>query len=1557
MKKGYGCNHTPQPQIFKNNSMNQSLLARLRVLLFLTLFLTVCFNISKVKADIVVSTSVPTGQSEALNVGVGCSQFETDIVNNGSSIVHITSLTINHPTGIQIISCLASIGIQPIPSSLSGNVITLDVDLPANQKIIITYCKIANCDIIPNNTSDFSILINDVISISSSISTTQITTNSYPVLFPGIQVNTSSSVNNANQVSVNWRQSFTDSISIVNASSAGKIGTMIFSMKWGVSNALAISNMAIKQTNGITIPVIPVIQGDSATLYIDSSKLSQIGFTNGIVNPSDSFKVIFTSTPTKYIAKLLTTFTCNYSAYGTTCRHIQNETSIKYYVQPYPNPIVNNSRTNEVLGNWCGKNYEADFIVSNNSENTPSNTLLNCYLYFSGTAYHIISATTKNGLPLVNQGDKWYIPADDLDGDGLAYDFAPQKSSTIHVVITIDKSTDPQVYTKFSGARLDSASVSYTVNTGGYLKNITSNITGPTDANAGETAQYSFRYYAVDDNFAGIPSCAMLDIDKAEVIFGSTNTVVDNPAINGNIINGTSPISVTTNCGMSQNASLVILTKGCTDFATIATAIGNTIIQCSGMGGDCFGIFTESVSIDKPTTMNTCQSFTITASGHVDHWCKKLSCPVYKGIIARVYDLSGQLTFSGSSGTLSGITTSSTMTLNNTYASNNGIAWVSGNLTLNCVDSILNTDNFTFSSGSISINGNHHLDDISNINVRVEFGLIDESGTAHYGGWSKGIALTVYDPEPKFDMYVGLSPCNVVILNTSVSAGVSGSSPNNITVNTIQNPAIPGFYYNSSTHQTNVPVTEIVNKPISQNTSNDETVKSIYAICVKDKDVLTIPDGVITYTDYYAGCNTNPITKSIPVGGNTTAMPYLVFHSAKLEQTIANTATWTIQVENTGSSSAPNVTLKCNVDDLNNKINMSITNINGTNIGNNKTYYYNVGTIAPSKMKEVSITASYRNCINSNDTNHIIVTGAWSCETLNQSNFDLFACNNKVSTDLQLQNLAAVMNAVEQYPASNESFGLCRDIPVNVAINNIGRADLDSLGFWIDTLPSNMTLTRTKINWSFKGSQDSMLQGKGSIKYPIDLFKKDNFIISENILGTTSSAPLKSIDPSIQLGFNVQVHCGVIKNLVFSTKAISNCGDEQKKSFRFFPQIKGFEHLNDLRVMATGGIFSTNKGTSTITAKVTNTSLEFVDSAYITVKLPTGVTFVSYIPASGTFVHSVDTATASDGIQTIQFELTKHQNIAAGDSVSVTLTVTDKLSCPPLASTAQIMGTLKRKMVDCGSESCLVEASTKADSLQLKRQSLPFDPHITGPSEFCLNKQTVGTYTVNGDNIASVDWSIDPQAQSLVASGTTATVSYDQTGKYVISALVTSTCPDKKVSLSVQTQIDTKPVVTITPIDSIAYTSWKSDSIRLLSATPSSGVWKLLSAPDGNSCGSYSYRYTASNSCGKDSATITFEVNHCCGTTFNIQSKPGTMPTTDDVWYLRLFIYAKSGKATDKYQLETDKEGRYTITQLDDYCSWMFTYPTCFPESADFNHDGKIDEKDVQILIDFITNE
>src|SRR5690606_4969363 len=138
----------------------------------------------------------------------------------------------------------------------------------------------------------------------------------------------------------------------------------------------------------------------------------------------------------------------------------------------------------------------------------------------------------------------------------------------------------------------------------------------------------------------------------------------------------------------------------------------------------------------------------VQATTDLMYLCKdtQFNCGEIKQVIARVYDLNGQVEFTSLSSNLLVNGNLLEMTENYSQAVNKGLAWIV-DVSLDCNSSIINEATLALDA-SIMINGNHALPDMSNVNLRVEFSVVNTNGDI-ISGKSKGTAFTVFDPEPK----------------------------------------------------------------------------------------------------------------------------------------------------------------------------------------------------------------------------------------------------------------------------------------------------------------------------------------------------------------------------------------------------------------------------------------------------------------------------------------------------------------------------------------------------------------------------------------------------------------------------------------------------------------------------------------------------------------------------------------------------------------------------------------------------------------------------------------
>jgi hypothetical protein len=1142
-----------------------------------------------------------------------------------------------------------------------------------------------------------------------------------------------------------------------------------------------------------------------------------------------------------------------------------------------------------------------------------------------------------------------------------------QQSSIIRVTAKPDNTANATLYFSAFGKLINGADVPVRNMVGNFVS-ATSSITGPTDSKEGLPANYIFTAntntnypYNLLDNV----DISFLDITNAYVLYNGAQ-IATVPIVNG-VINKAMPVTITASCPIPQIFTLALQSGGsCNVLTPISSAQGQSVVECNSTGTvaiTCSTIYTDNASISIPPIMNTCTVIPLTATGHVDHLCNDATnnCPAITQIIARVYDLSGILTFDGSQSNASlTVSSSLNMTLSPQYANGNGIAWVANNINLSCDPKKLNIDNFSLSA-SILIKGGHTLPPMSNINLRVEFDMIDANGTVIGANSSKGIAITVYDPKPSFDANIVVALCGYAQVYASESKGAPGTKP--VIINQITYPALPNIFYTIPS-QVNTPAVDNTITTIQPDAGQTAIFKAAYPKCLADLSYYTEPAININYSDYYASCDDKQILTYSQYNGlpSTTVanMPTIVFHPAVVEQSLTSSTTWSLMVENKGSR-AGYVTLKIQPDALN-QITMEITSLslNKTRlspstyktIGN--TVYVSLGSIDPNTQVELDITAKAQKCLNSGNS-LIDISGVVSCADLSTSPsttiasvFASYDCGN-LSTQLQMENMSAELQAVETFEPG--PFEMCKDIGVSVKVSNIGRADLSNLGFWFEQPNTGTTIVDNKVTWTYNGTTYDLINGTAPQNLIINNTDKikSNTILSDQIIRNSpidETASTLSPNQDIILDFNIQIQCSpdlnstlgtVVNPVKMHSSGLSNCGEPQEYILQFVPPLKGFDDLNDLSVSTPNpsnfslvGTISTGKLQFTVSNTNASNPLTAV-SLFIT--LPDGVTITSVNgdPGLQGFIMS---ATANGVLLT----LPQDQSIVSGSPKYINLQLQDSKPCPDI-SYVDIAGALTRTLTGCGTSSCPVTEQQIAVKGVLNRVKQPLPISITGKTDVCATN-TTATLTASGAD--SYVWSDGTNGATVTVSAPTTT--YTVTGTTALGCIGTATTTISYHQL---------PTVTINaPVGSIQFADWSTQGTKLFTVIQSegtTGTWAQVSGPTDGGCGSYTWSYTIQSFCGPVTATITFDVINCCildcpTNDLVITDMPGY--TTYDVTILQYYI-AHPGN------LQKQPDCSYILTS-NDACIPTVHLNACFLKNADSNNDGKIDAADVAIFINLV---
>jgi len=1552
-----------------------------------TLFVLCLLTVGNLSAQYSVITKEPNSDKSAfVTIGYRVGTFSIIVTDTVSDPLTVSKFAFTLPSGINFVSGSLTVsknGIA-IPATLIGNIISTSIPLQAHDSATLSFQLSANCSAIPDAVNGFSINLKNSFYMtytykgvtSTTLKATE--TSSYPVLFPALQVQTPVSPDNSK--TVQWKQNVVDTIPVYNIEGAGSTKNMTFTMQYPDATAISVSSIDFIGTSGTPVnALIASNTGGKVTVSITPILLAAMGFTDSTVHENQSFRALVKFHVNSYFSNLQTTYTMQFGADATTCNAIGNATGIMYYVQPYPAPILDAEFLGVTPTNLCGQTGQFTLKVSNIANDSISNTALHVTLPFNLNNIVLLTATL-NGTPLTIQNNSIQLPSTDIDGagvgledingDGLFDDLSPNQSfqfNCTYKYIATSTFTGSQVagiVSIVTAQKLNQSTVQVFPNLGTFINDKSLTATGSADIDKDIPTTFYANY-----NYSPFNQLLTEPITTSIVCQGQKTTVANYSGSNV-------AFTFIPTCGVTPfPATLVFETAGCSNTFTLASYSLNPYIHgcipplppkdttVSNPGSGDSTVVTPpttpcSTVLSVPAQTNadksivyTGDSFTISsnASFAISGDCTDS----YNTIVVQVYALSGDdiLEHNVLTGTLfvNGSPHTATPVING-----GNFTYTFSGFTLSGTSSLLFSQSYTIQVKHFAFNVK-----LENIRVGYTIGKFNDS---------RGAMITVVNPELNIDTYRYGNSNYDDELFLSISPGAKLSTYKNaIHVNSVTLPFVSGLDYDINTitiykNFIQIQSTGITTNadgsikiPINMDFKPNENVAVFYRhlpkSCVTDNTPVFEPPIPINYNDFThttSAANYTNKTKSSNGWVGTIYAPNLIFHPTPTQQSVTDTTVWGLDVENKGSILAKNVLIRLEPD-VANVVPLTIVKVTDAD-GNslpliplNGVWYVTINNIDVSKQKELNVVAKAFNCTNKG-TSIINVQGAWSNATLSTSNFAQYACP-AFTTQLKLDNLAAVLTATETFPKEAYEFGAV--IPVKLDIKNTGRANLTELGFWFTKIDTNSTtLINKTVNWKFKENQSSIVNTKLSKGY---LLLNSNQIISDMPL-INQNKQLLGNDSIIHLNFNIQYHCGGLGTTVvpieFITKAISNCGELQQKTFKYRPQIKGFEGLNYITVHASIQNATTYKGTSIVDISVKNTGSVLVDSAFITMIIPEGVSLQSATPAAGTIIVNTTTTTNADKTKTIEWELDQTQHIKAGETVSVTATLKDNADCPDTLSNISVMGTLKRTLIDVSTGAkCQVSESTNDSVITMKRFQKPFKPILTGSPEACVNDNI--SYTVTGDDVGTVVWNISPiGVGTITGSGTSASVKYNQTGTATITATVTSlSCPNHTVTLNTSTLVSDKPVVTISGPDTIKYTKWLSDGLSLFTVDPVGGTWTKKTGPADNACGTYTYTYTATNKCGSSSKSITFTIIKCCGSNPDLVETPEMLGvTTYDVEILRYYLAHPEA-------LQKQADGSFILTILDG-CGVTTLVPLkpCFLEWADINGDDKVNATDVEAL-------
>ena len=1403
-------------------------------------------------AQLEIETTVPTGFDEAINVGVGTGHFET-IVKNKSGVETITGIKVTPLGGLDGLEILANATYEyngtVYSASVTGDLIQTNgsVRLMAGEQIKFLYEKRAKCSIVPQASSGYSMQVVDDISVLGTDYSEQ--TNSYPVLFPGLSVIVPESPLNNKQVE--YRENFSDEVTIKNEQNSGKVNSLIIRMEYN-QQVISVNKIEIQGSAGT---IERNISSNNVEIRLESSDLETLGFEDGIMSANSQFKVVSYGRVEEYSATTQVKYSVDYVAFNENCQRLKNAEGIMYFQQTYPNPQL--AITSNIIskGNFCGKKLIVEYLIESINIQNPSNYLLDMYINTAYSNGYSIDSVICNdvALPITNQRSYlWGVG--NIDNNNIAADYNGDRPIKLKIIATPRYSItgfNCKFFIRIEGKKInDDSFLAFPESWEESQKKSSSYVTG--DATIDDVIKPNGTYtydYNVQLNSSG----------KQTIDYSLS---IRNPNGSFDQIGGTSDGGITTYKGTTTKTitacedpnpkfQVVLKTENCEDKPLILTEATPDVIQrchIEGEGGACYaGNVTEATFNRKE--INTCDTVLLQAKGTVSYNCGE-NCPRYKSVAVSVEDKSKSLPIKIKDAVLQDVSS----TYNFDYR--DGIIAYEFPIQLDCPDKDSVMTKELHFRGNLFVNG--HIDaERIDANIQVRYMLIGQNDTVYDGTLTWGDMLTVYDPKPSFGISTSLSYCSDGTVIARMGKGASTGVPARIQITEVTFPAQPDFYYaTNGLNATGMPYT-ISNLQWEASQGHDEfwDVSGLRPKCAEDGIFNSKKTGVIQYEDFYGTSCQRTVRKDDVYGiaEEPYEMPKITLHPTERQQSVESTTTWTLLVENNGHSTAQHVMLRLTPNEENSMtIKIDEVRLNGQICSNLKRFGNSVyvpieGSFAKSTQKVVTVTAKYEDCTE-DGISTIDVESAWSCEELSKDNFDDFNCGG--TAVLELENMVAVLNAVETYP--KEYFHFCEDIPIHVNISNIGRADLNQLGFWFDSLPNIYNITNDELVWNNDG-QTNEITG-------ITSSSVSNSLLSQYALKSNDGV-LKGIS-SLDIDFNLQMHCDGEENrigiLKFSIAGYTNCQAKQIKNFQFKPKLKEFQYLDSLSVQAT--VDDNNfeyGGVRNFTATVQNLSNALVDSAYITITIPNNLQYIGYDATRSIGVVDEEIIANNNGTTTVEWKLQEGIHLAPQEQITVYYQLQAKQLC---GKSLEVLtqGTLLRKMRDCDGTECDFKNSTDAVVLTVTTPNPQFSATISETESTCKGNDEI--YIVSGVGIESIEWTVSPETIGTITSnGQTANMHYTGKGVATISANVVGSC--ETLHLNTQTTVLDKPNFSITPPDSILWKDWNELGVRAVSTEYAESNWTI---PQIDTCGQYILTYEETNECGSVRESIPIEIYRCC---------------------------------------------------------------------------------------------
>lgn len=1535
------------------------------------LFLTFSFVVG------IFSVAFAQQQQTALNVtttstldtldfaGREQAHFVTNIANtatDGSSIF-IDNMQLTLPDGFELVSLQLKKGETTLFNDVTS--MQLNDTLKVMESYTLDYNVRPTCNAIPTNISNqFSIRCSNNLKITyieqNALKIKEYSTNSYNFLIPNMNLSIGKSTANTNNnvKEIYWQTPVTDTFTIKCTEGAGPISNMRVSMRI-LQNNDAFSEIKFFVANQ---EYVPIHADGMYNIDLTTSDFQNAGLGNTF-NGGENLNVVVSFKPTKFYLQTQVKYIARVKNGSDICNEQTNASAVRSYLCSEPN--VKLSATMDIIqqANYCGRDFICDVTFTNTSENVITNTLTNAQFIFYNSGYEIISVQ-HNGAEIAPISNRQYsLPTNDVNGDNIP-DIQPQESCTVRIIARLTAPiSNINFVVRFMGYTIDGSEKRQDATAYSSLSVQNFSLLSPSDSRGDDTATYHYDIRLQTIHYFYQRELGFLDVDYIGLMYDDTvRRVFD---ISEQNFSDSDTISIIASCDKPQLFKMVVRTNECDIFYIKDSRTGNSIVECpdSLYGSDCMSIRTIDVSPITPQQINTCETFTINASGELAYWCSD-TCPKPQRIMAHIYDLDETLQFESVTCSISVNGSSYGIQPSNELAINNGIAWSTDIIpSFPCSDT-LNRIPLQLTA-QVFIKGNHELPNMSNHNIRVLFSAESDENTIYIAN-SKGSMLTVYDPE--LDPSSSSFPYYLVKGNASVSLSMTmaaaSASQHPIRLTHIELPAVEGYYY-TTTSEVGEPFSVDISNEFAYNTLNDsqtaEFIQSIRALCTTDGTPYDGSlQGTYTYTDYYASCRENETFTKDFAWVYTLQAPVIEMDSS-MEQGLTKYTSWNVFVRNTGHAEAPNVTLRIKPNENNvTELNIESVSVNNIAILNpdykiiDDVAYVRIGNIPANQNKPIKVTITMSSC-SGEGFSYLDVTAIWTCENIMQEEnideeFELRNCNN-FSTRLKLENMKAELSVQERYPT--QKFKLCQNIPIHLDIYNSGRANLSNVGFVLseDSFSDGVEIVDNLIYNKYNYDSYNIPVKINSISLITDIREMDTLaILSQRVLGNSKSAelPARNFNENIiSTDFSVVVHCTdstLIEPLEFKVSALTNCGELQEERLVYNLPLEGLDQIQMVGVTSLSTPFTVTQSNGIaegiISMTIANNSMEPLENPIVGVELPDGLIVTTQSGSESIQGFSIQTSQKSNGATTVRLIAPASYSVPANSSRTFSLTLQENKRCPNLESIAEIYAEIPVEVAsDCGSESCLIRARTERNKLRIQRLNQPVIITISGADTVCQSAEVILTAS-GADNYV---W--DDGSQTA-----TTTVTYPTTTYHVVGTTTEGCSGEAEHTIVFVENIEQPQLALVVGTDTITngivqYADWNALGEEIIHVLgDENGTLTKINGTDDNGCGTYTYEYTVANHCDTLSSQISFTVENCviCDgqDLVEIEGKEGF--SIEDLYLLDTYIKNPS-------LLHKTANG-YEMTISDGCIEKTYQLSECFLENSDINKDGVIDLNDKNAL-------